>query len=76
MDTAADSSNCSKKGYKQIPIWKKMEEMSWKAEGCDRGQVSVVNNWSAKFRKAGWELSMTGWVSSVQTTESTKNIQL
>lgn len=53
-----------------------MEEMSWKAEGCDGGQVSMVNNWSAKFRKAGWELSMTGWVSSVQTTESTKNIKL
>lgn len=51
-----------------------MEEMSWKAEGCDGGRASGVNNWSAKFRKAGWELSMTAWVSSVQTTESTKNI--
>lgn len=74
MDTTVDTSNCSMKGFKQIPIRKKMEEMSWKAEGCDGGQASMVNNWSAKFRKAGWELSMTGWVSSVQTTESTKNI--
>lgn len=74
VDTAADTSNCSMRGFKQIPIWKKMEEMSWKAEGCDGGRASVVNNWSAKFSQAGWELSTTSWVSSVQTTESTKNI--
>lgn len=55
INTAVDTSNCSMKGFKQTPIWKKLtrpqrpfasraEEMSWKAEGCNGGRASMVNN--------------------------------
>lgn len=55
INIAVDTNDCSMKGFKQMPIRKKLtrpqhpfvpgaEEMSWKAEGCDGGRPSMENN--------------------------------